>query len=103
VNKFEKFQQWQVGRLQNLTTIGCFTLYKMKPNSFQGFGFLFEAWLMVRGHSVSRGSRVWNKITVAWRRFSKHIAFSPPMNDDEVFTTNLWWSTKKIGSNFHFD
>jgi len=28
--KFEKFQQWQVGKLKILTTMGCFTLYGAK-------------------------------------------------------------------------
>jgi len=63
--------------ISNLKVLLRYRINKMKPNPSQGFWFSSQAWLMVPGHSVSRGSRVWNRVTSAWKRFTKYIEFSP--------------------------
>jgi len=88
--------------MKNKEILLQFRINKIKPNIHYGYWYPSAAWLMVKHPSVTRGSRVWNRIMVAWRRLTVHIEPSPPTNSDEVLSTSLWWSLTYIGSNFNF-
>jgi len=74
----------------------------MKPSPQCEYWYPNQAWLMVHKPSASKGSRVWNRIIVAWKKIVKHIELTPPTNMDEVLNTSLGWATNFIGSNFNF-
>jgi len=74
----------------------------MKPHPQHGFWYASSSWLMIHRPSATRGSKVWNRIISSWKLIVKHIEPIPPKNPDEVLNTNLWWTTKYIGANFHF-
>lgn len=48
------------------------------------------------------GSKAWDRIIRAWPKMSPHLAVRPPVNDCEVLTTRLWWSSFYIGGQFGF-
>jgi len=51
---------------------------------------------------VTRGSKIWNRISATWKILAKHVDILPSTNADEVLNTSIWWSTTFIGSNFNF-
>jgi len=88
--------------ISGLKTLLRYRIHRMKPHPKSGFWFSSASWLMVHRPSVSRGSRIWNRIIFAWKKIVKQIKLIPPTNASEVLATSIWWSTSFIGSNFNF-
>jgi hypothetical protein len=59
-------------------------------------------WFLIHRFKATRDSRAWDRIIKAWRRFIPHLSVQPLVNECEVLTTNLWWTSHFIGSQFGF-
>jgi hypothetical protein len=53
-------------------------------------------WALVRNHSPSPRSKVWGKISKAWKRMVEKLDFSPPQVVEAIKRVSIWW-----GSNFN--
>lgn len=66
-----------------------YRIHRTKPLSKTSFWFPSANWLMVHKFSATKGSKVWNRIISAWKRYVQYIEFIPPINADEVLSTSL--------------
>jgi hypothetical protein len=78
-----------------------YRLLKIRPHT-QGGWPMASNWVLMQKFRATRGSRAWDRIIQAWRKMSPHLAVRPPVNDCEVLTIHLWWSSFYIGGLFGF-
>jgi hypothetical protein len=78
-----------------------YKLLKIRPQA-RGAWPSAAHWALTKRFRAATGSRTWDRIICAWRQASPHLAVRLPVNDCEVFSTNLWWSSYFTGGQFGF-
>jgi hypothetical protein len=57
-------------------------------------------WFMQRGHVATSGSRIWGRVTRAWKEIVSEVRHSPPKNYEEWLNTPFWHNRDLWGPHF---
>jgi hypothetical protein len=59
-------------------------------------------WFLLPNHKAAFGSKIWNRVTRAWKSFVSNITKIAPRTYDEWLSTTFWWfpGLDNIGPDF---
>ena len=59
-------------------------------------------WSLLSEHKKVPGSKLWQRITKAWKKMLPSLTLKPPTTRDSALNQSLWFSTSFSGSQFGF-
>jgi hypothetical protein len=76
-------------------------LMSLQPYTQGKWGCSFE-WFTMKNHKASTRSKVWNRITKAWKELVSDVSMSSPSCYEEWLSSSFWWhgSNSNLGLEF---